>query len=200
METSNTFAVLDNVLKKIFFVSPAGSLIEELDINIFGLSSYTPYHIALDTFSNQLIFSDITGFAVSFLEPMNPVKLKKQLSTSAAGCTNPVGIGYVPENQRLLITDMVKDEVFVIDQCGSLKARFDTAGVLYSNTPNGIAYDPNNQIFALVDTEDHRINLLKLPALTKGVNRCEGDFDQDGDVDGLDLSTFAANFGRTDCP
>jgi hypothetical protein len=28
---------------------------------------------------------------------------------------------------------------------------------------------------------------------------CPGDFDIDGDVDGGDLATFAADFGRTDC-
>jgi len=28
---------------------------------------------------------------------------------------------------------------------------------------------------------------------------CEGDFDDDGDVDGSDLAVFAADFGRTDC-
>ena len=28
---------------------------------------------------------------------------------------------------------------------------------------------------------------------------CEGDFDNDGDVDGSDLAVFAADFGRTDC-
>ena len=28
---------------------------------------------------------------------------------------------------------------------------------------------------------------------------CDGDFDHDGDVDGSDLATFAADFGRTDC-
>ena len=28
---------------------------------------------------------------------------------------------------------------------------------------------------------------------------CEGDFDTDGDVDGSDLATFAADFGRTNC-
>ena len=28
---------------------------------------------------------------------------------------------------------------------------------------------------------------------------CEGDFDEDGDVDGSDLAVFAADFGRTDC-
>jgi hypothetical protein len=31
------------------------------------------------------------------------------------------------------------------------------------------------------------------------LNTCPGDFDTDGDVDGGDLSTFAADFGRTDC-
>ena len=29
---------------------------------------------------------------------------------------------------------------------------------------------------------------------------CEGDFDGDGDVDGSDLTVFAEDFGRTDCP
>jgi hypothetical protein len=29
---------------------------------------------------------------------------------------------------------------------------------------------------------------------------CEGDFDDDGDVDGSDLAVFTADFGRTDCP
>lgn len=28
---------------------------------------------------------------------------------------------------------------------------------------------------------------------------CEGDFDEDGDVDGTDLADFSADFGRTDC-
>ena len=28
---------------------------------------------------------------------------------------------------------------------------------------------------------------------------CKGDFDHDGDVDGSDLTVFAADFGRTDC-
>ena len=31
------------------------------------------------------------------------------------------------------------------------------------------------------------------------MNGCEGDFDNDKDVDGSDLAVFAANFGRTDC-
>ena len=31
------------------------------------------------------------------------------------------------------------------------------------------------------------------------LNECEGDFDDDGDVDGSDLAIFAADFGRTNC-
>ena len=32
------------------------------------------------------------------------------------------------------------------------------------------------------------------------IEECEGDFDQDGDVEGSVLAVFAAHFGRTDCP
>jgi hypothetical protein len=46
---------------------------------------------------------------------------------------------------------------------------------------------------------------LSLPLLGENMGgsaaaqTCEGDFDSDGDVDGTDLATFAAEFGRTDC-
>ena len=41
---------------------------------------------------------------------------------------------------------------------------------------------------------------LGVPTLsTAAAQICEGDFDHDGDVDGSDLATFAADFGRTDC-
>ena len=31
------------------------------------------------------------------------------------------------------------------------------------------------------------------------IEECEGDFNKDGEVDGLVLAVFAADFGRTDC-
>jgi hypothetical protein len=37
---------------------------------------------------------------------------------------------------------------------------------------------------------------MKFPLL---IPPCQGDFDDDGDVDGSDLAVFAADFGRTDC-
>jgi cytochrome c553 len=36
-------------------------------------------------------------------------------------------------------------------------------------------------------------------AVWKGKRWCPGDFNEDGDVDGSDLSVFAVDFGRTDC-
>jgi len=41
------------------------------------------------------------------------------------------------------------------------------------------------------------IDDIKLPGVFP--NTCEGDFDNEGDVDGSDLAVFAADFGRTDC-
>ena len=46
---------------------------------------------------------------------------------------------------------------------------------------------------SLSDTSD------RLFAIIEPAPPCEGDFDDDGDVDGSDLAVFAADFGRTDC-
>lgn len=47
-----------------------------------------------------------------------------------------------------------------------------------------------NQDYRSLSLSVHLENFLPL---------CEGDFDSDTDVDGSDLSVFAADFGRTDC-
>ena len=52
---------------------------------------------------------------------------------------------------------------------------------------NGVGHDP-----MLQDGDTLRLVKIILGLL-------EGDFDQDGDVDGSDLAVFAADFGRTDC-
>lgn len=42
--------------------------------------------------------------------------------------------------------------------------------------------------------------IFGIVGIANATSPCEGDFDCDGDVDGSDLTTFAADFGRTDCP
>ena len=47
-------------------------------------------------------------------------------------------------------------------------------------------------VYGSFDTEIEIVGVTNLPF-------CEGDFDQDGDVDAVDLAIFAMDFGRTNC-
>lgn len=50
-----------------------------------------------------------------------------------------------------------------------------------------------------IDGDNNGTIVVDLGAYEFGDDRCKGDFDEDGDVDGSDLAVFAADFGRTDC-
>ena len=52
----------------------------------------------------------------------------------------------------------------------------------------------------ITDPEFRLINSSVYVTIAQPTGFCEGDFDNDGDVDGSDLAVFAADFGRTDCP
>jgi nitrous oxidase accessory protein NosD len=49
------------------------------------------------------------------------------------------------------------------------------------------------------DRVSDKVDFIPYAEVCVDVNVCEGDFDDDGDVDGSDLAVFAADFGRTDC-
>ena len=51
----------------------------------------------------------------------------------------------------------------------------------------------------IIDGNGDEIAIVDMGAYEFGNIICKGDFDQDGDVDGLDLAVFAEDFGRTDC-
>ena len=50
-----------------------------------------------------------------------------------------------------------------------------------------------------ISLTDPEIDTPNIPLTADSREVCEGDFDNDGDVDSSDLSIFAADFGRTDC-
>jgi hypothetical protein len=50
-----------------------------------------------------------------------------------------------------------------------------------------------------LDGDNNGTTVVDLGAYEFGDDRCAGDFDSDGDVDGADLVLFAAKFGRIDC-
>jgi len=79
-----------------------------------------------------------------------------------------------------------------------------SAGWTRSPTTYLTAYEGQKVRIAFYHTADGSytdagwyIDDIKLPGVF--LIPCEGDFDNDGDVDGSDLSVFAADFGRTDC-
>ena len=59
-------------------------------------------------------------------------------------------------------------------------------------------YTDGSNTTSIIYTYDAAGNITSTTTVAEG-EFCEGDFDIDGDVDGSDLATFAANFGRTDC-
>ncbi len=65
--------------------------------------------------------------------------------------------------------------------------------------PQFVAEEQGQYECALV-VHDGQVESLKDRVLIQvTADACPGDFDRDGDVDGRDLSTFSADFGRTDC-
>ena len=80
-----------------------------------------------------------------------------------------------------------------------------SAGWTRSPTTYLTAYEGQKIRIAFYHTADHYytddgwyIDNIRLPVVF--LIPCEGDFDNDGDVDGSDLAVFASDFGRTDCP
>ncbi|MDL1955697.1 MAG: right-handed parallel beta-helix repeat-containing protein [Candidatus Desulfofervidus auxilii] len=51
----------------------------------------------------------------------------------------------------------------------------------------------------IIDGNGDNIAIVDMGAYESGNIICKGDFDQDGDVDGLDLAIFAEDFSRKDC-
>jgi|LGVF01.1.fsa_nt_gb hypothetical protein len=81
----------------------------------------------------------------------------------------------------------------------------DGTGVFTPSTYSLVGTSGLNGDVALVDVDnDCDLDLVSAGwenklYYNKTVTACEGDFDNDGDVDDSDLAVFAADFGRTDC-
>jgi hypothetical protein len=81
-----------------------------------------------------------------------------------------------------------------------LMARFDTATVLSSTAPQGIAFNPTAQTLAIVDNNSASVNIVSFPSLLYLPEFCECDLNKDGKCNILDYQRFIQDWGSTDCP
>ncbi len=198
---AGNFAVTDDSTQdRILILDPACSLLASFNTQTFGINSPNPSGIAYRSKDGTLAFTDLTRDSVAFFNSSRPGRIQSQFGTALFGSSRPEGVGYFPRTDRFAVIDRDVDRVSIFNSRGVLVQAFSTAS--FSLNPTDIAYDPLNGIVAIVDDVDDEVSFLRLPALDAGppVTPCLGDFDNDGDVDGSDLTVFSRNFGRTDCP
>ena len=102
----------------------------------------------------------------------------------------------ISDGSLAFVTSYGSNEMLIIDtdpvspyfhtQVGVVQVGDSPNGVVFQSSPVAVAYVSNKA--------DDTISVIGVVE-----DYCEGDFDEDGDVDGSDLAIFAADFGRTDC-
>jgi hypothetical protein len=195
------FAIVDNVADEVFIIDSQCFLLDQFDTATFGINSLSPTGIDYIPATDNFEITDNSRDAVLIVNLSRPGRLQGQFGTVIIGSASATGISLISVTDHTAIIDSSAREVFIVNSSGVLQGRFDTAP--FSPNPQDIAFDADNEIFAIVDINDDEVTLLDLPGLVvppPDTPVCEGDFDEDGDVDGSDLAVFAADFGRTDCP
>ena len=88
-------------------------------------------------------------------------------------------------------------DVLTLEEDGILRANGGIGGCICTNASSSEA----NGGIGYVRVQANELNLQGTidAELLVVTHLCNGDFDNDGDVDGSDLAVFAADFGRTDC-
>ncbi len=190
-------AILDAGSDDIYIVDTDCALQKQYDIASFGIGSLSPRGMTHVSGARNFAFVDSSKDAALFVNLLRPGRITRQFSTNALGATNPFGLLLIPPSSNFAVVDRNLNEVYVVNQKGVLQARFDTS--FFSLAPEGMAYDPINQVFAIVDPGDDEVSFLRLPALVLPGKSCMCDLDHDGDVDGADLIDFAFEFGQDDC-
>jgi uncharacterized protein YjiK len=198
LPSSGTFAIIDDGADEIYFMDGDCNLLGQTDTATAGINANAPTGITYLPAMDKLAIVDLNRDAALFIDPRLPGRIVRQFSTAVSGSTSPHGITTIGDTGNLAVIDNSADEVFVFNINGVMLYRFDTAP--FSLNPQGIAYDPVNQVFAILESTGQEVMLLSLPALTFASSGCSGDGNCDGDVDGADLARLAADFGRNDCP
>jgi DNA-binding beta-propeller fold protein YncE len=195
------FAIVDSLDREVYVMDSSCTLLRQFDILTFGINSLTPTGIAYVSATGDLAITDSSRDAILSVNPIRPGRLKSQLSTSAVLSTSPTGSIFFPSGTGLFaVVDNSVDEVFVLNNNGTLMARFDTATVLSSTDPQGIAFNPTAETLAILDNDNPSVSIVSFPGLLDLPYFCECDLNKDGSCNILDYQMFIQDWGCTDCP
>ena len=200
----NTVSLVSDVSNGTLTLNPDGSFDYTPALDFNGADSFT-YHITdEDPETSNTATASIT---VDPVDDGTPVAVDDALST-------PEDVPKVINiDNDLLANDTLTDR--------AVFATFDTlsvqGGPVVDNGDGTLTYSPplnyngpDSFTYSLIDDEG-QISAAATVDITVSVVFCDGDFDQDGDIDGMDLfeliqsggvspADFAANFGRAVCP
>ncbi len=197
LPAENNFAITDSYVDEIFICNSSGTLLQQFDVATFGINSTVPTGIAYQSETDRFVILDSSLRAALSIDPFRSGNMLSQFSTRPFGSTSPVGIALQGSSEvsNLAIVDASLKEVFIVNRKGCLQARLDTS--YFSGYPSDIAYDSSNNRIAITDSSDGEVSILVLPSLTSLQTVLQGDFDDDGDIDGIDLDVFISGFGTT---
>ena len=159
------FAIVDTS-RKLFITDTNCTLLDQFDTGTFGINSTYPSGITYLS-TNEFMITDSSRDASFIFNTYYPGKLQGQFSLELLGDTLPCGITLIPSTGNFATVAYTITEVLIVNFEGVLQARFDTAP--FSLHPQGIAFDDDNNVFAIVDNVDDEVTLLDLPCLTRSV-------------------------------
>lgn len=162
--SSGGFAIVEAQADELFIVDTGCNLIGRYDVATFGINSVSPSGIECLS-ADDFVITDDSRDSSLFFNINRPGRIQSQFGTVIFGFSMPRGIAYIPATASFAIVGNNFDEVIIATSGGALKARFDTA--LFSLNPQGIAFDADHNIFAVVDSADDEVTLLDLPCLTR---------------------------------
>jgi len=160
---------------------PAGALADETDITIFKIGRFAPVDILVGSIPQEgqtLAEFNFQPDGLNFSLPII-VTLTVDVTDLTQGQRNSLNVfAYIDTNG-----DNIEDTFVPLSP-------EDIVSIVTVDGPDGKTF---------IEFSIQLSHFSTYAIIKPLINPCEGDFDGDYDVDGSDLATFAADFGRTNC-
>jgi sugar lactone lactonase YvrE len=140
-------------------LKPAVSFGEALGETLFGKkptqSMLTPYALCTDNQSRLFVADSNAQFVHVF--DLNSRVYQQWKPPEGVVLTQPVGIAWDPNNQRLYVSDSVGGRICIFDARGLMTGMI---GSTYVSRPCGLAFDANSRRLFVADTGFHQVIVI----------------------------------------